>query len=91
MADQKEDKIEPIPQPESTLSKIMKVSKIVALALAGLAAVVLGLEASGIVLPPQVKAIALTITALAGALGITKSALDRNGDGKVDEKDEELK
>lgn len=88
VADDKDNKIEPIPQPESVLSKIMKYSKIAALILAALAGTVLAAESQGVILPPWLKTAAVAITGLAATLGLTKSALDRNGDGVIDEKDE---
>lgn len=91
VADDKDNNIAPIPQPESALSKIMKGSKVVAVILVGIAGLALGMEAQGIVLPPAVKSIALVVLALGSALGL-KGHLDRNGDGKIDEKDfEDLK
>lgn len=88
VADNGENKIEPVQ--ESALAKIMKVAKPVAAVLVGLAGITLGLEAQGVPLPPAVRAVALSILGIGGALGI-HGTLDQNGDGKIDEKDFEQK
>ena len=81
VADQNENKIEPIPQPPSLVEKIMSGGKIVALVLALLAGAVeaFNLTSPGL-LPPQVLAVAHAITAIAAGLGIGSSGLKKKAD-----------
>lgn len=85
VADQNENKVEVVER-ESVLSKVIKGSKVVATLLVGLAGLVLAAESQGVVLPPQVKTVALAILGIGSAVGL-KGALDKNGDGKIDAKD----
>lgn len=62
--------MDPIPQPPSTLQKILHGGKIAALVIASLAATVIGLKAAGIPIPDSVIAVCAAIAALSGALGI---------------------
>lgn len=77
VADDKSNQIEPIPQPPSLIEKIMSGSKIAALILAGIAATLLGLQESGVILPAAVLSIAKVVAALAGALGIASGGLKK--------------
>jgi len=77
VADQDKNLIEPIPQPPTLVEKIMSGSKIVALILAGLAATVIGLQESGVILPAAVLSLAKVVMALAAALGIGSSGLKK--------------
>ena len=88
VADQNENKVEVVPR-EGTLEKIMKGGKIIALVLSTLAGGALALEGAGIQLPPALKAVCLAVLGIAASLGIASKGIDRNGDGVVDEKDEE--
>jgi hypothetical protein len=77
VADDKSNQIEPIPQPPSTIEKLMSGGKIIALILAGLSATVLGLQESGIVLPAAILSIAKVIAAIAATLGIASGGLKK--------------
>lgn len=67
--------MEPIPQPPSTISKILAGLKIASLIAAALAATIVSLAAAGIPIPASVVAVATSIGAIAAALGIASPGL----------------
>ena len=76
MADQNDNKIEPIAQPPSIIEKLLSGSKVVALILSTLAAGVIAMSQSGALpIPPALLAVATSIVAIAAALGIASPGL----------------
>ncbi len=75
MADQNENKIEPIVQPPSVISQILNGLKIVVLILAAAAGSIVAAAAAGTSMPGWLVSIATAVSAIAAALGLASPGL----------------
>lgn len=70
MADQNENKIEPIPQPPSLIQQVLNILKIVVVGLAASAAAVVASAAGGVTVPPALLTVCTAVVAIATPLGL---------------------
>lgn len=77
MADQTDNKIEPIPAPPSAISQVLAVGKIAALVFAGAASAVVAASASGVAVPAWLLTLSTTIVAIAAPLGIASPGIQK--------------
>lgn len=84
VADQNENKIEPVNPEPSSMSKILAVAKVVGLVLAAAAGSLVAAAASGAALPAWLLSICTAIVAIAAPLGLASPGLKslQGGDKK---------
>lgn len=75
VADQNQNQIPVVEKPPSAISQILSVGKLIAVVLAGAAASVVALQASGVALPGWLLTVATAILAIAAPLGIASPGL----------------
>lgn len=78
MADQNENKIEPIEREPSTLQKALRIGKIAAIAIVGVASALLGLQADEVIrLSPQIHDALVAVLGVGAALGIASKGAEK--------------